>query len=187
MICPNCGAENPDSTNFCTNCGTRLVQDSNQGQAPQDGPVGFNPNNGNAYGNNQNFNYQNGNPGNFQQPPYLAAAGITGRSIALAIILSIVTCGIYNIYWFIVLTDETNVLCNRQHETSGVLAFLLTIVTCGIYGWFWAYKLGEKVDQIRGEQSASNSILFIILQIIGLGIVAEAIAQDTVNKAVRFQ
>ncbi|WP_081675176.1 MULTISPECIES: DUF4234 domain-containing protein [unclassified Butyrivibrio] len=212
MFCPNCGTENPDSTNFCTNCGAKLVPDNDaQNQAPQNGPFGFDPNNtyngnqGNPQGfnyqndsqnggfNYQNgnptgFNYQNGDPNGFQQYPYYNPnPGITGRSIALAIIFSLITCGIYNIYWFIVLTDETNVLCNRQHETSGVVAFLLSIVTCGIYSWYWAFKLGEKVDQIKGEQSSSNSILFIILQLIGLGLVVEAIAQDAINKAVNYQ
>ena len=30
------------------------------------------------------------------------------RNIAVAIILTIVTCGIYGIYWFVKLTDEMN-------------------------------------------------------------------------------
>lgn len=36
--------------------------------------------------------------------------GIEQRNIGLCIVLSIVTCGIYGIYWFIKLTDEVNVL-----------------------------------------------------------------------------
>ena len=30
------------------------------------------------------------------------------RSIPLSIVLSIITCGIYGIYWFVSLTDEVN-------------------------------------------------------------------------------
>ena len=33
---------------------------------------------------------------------------IRRRSIGLCILLSIVTCGIYGLYWFICLTDESN-------------------------------------------------------------------------------
>ena len=109
-------------------------------------------------------------------------AGITARNIAVAIILSLVTCGIYSIYWFVVLTNETNQLAEPD-GTSGGMAFLLTLVTCGIYGWYWAFKLGEKVDKIKGNTNGSTNILFIILQIFGLGIVNYAIAQDAINKA----
>ena len=110
-------------------------------------------------------------------------SGITPRNIALAIILSFVTCGIYAIYWFIVLTNETNQLAEPD-GTSGGLACILTIITCGIYGWFWAYKMGTKVDTIKGTPGGSTNILFILLQIFGLGIINYAIAQDAINKAV---
>ncbi len=53
------------------------------------------------------------------------------RNIAVCIILSLVTCGIYMIYWFICLTDEANNASNST-GTSGGMAFLLSLVTCGI-------------------------------------------------------
>ena len=46
------------------------------------------------------------------------------RSIALCIVLSIITCGLYGIYWFVCATDDTNevsscYLCqNRRKEVS---------------------------------------------------------------------
>ena len=113
-----------------------------------------------------------------------AASGISPRNIALAIVLSIITCGIYGIYWFIVLTDETNQLA-EPNGTSGGMAFLFTLITCGIYGWFWAAKMGNKVDQIKGTPGGSSNVLFVLLQLFGLGIVNYAIAQDAVNKAVQ--
>ncbi len=61
---------------------------------------------------------------------------IQKRSIGLAIIFSILTCGIYSIYWFIKLTDEASYL-SGDDSMSGGKAFLLTIVTCGIYFFFW--------------------------------------------------
>ena len=198
MFCTNCGAENPDNTNFCTNCGAKLgVPDPSAGinpsSAQNDQPMGFDPTNpGNPQG---GYSYQPGpdNFGGYQQPqgnPYYnggSGSGVSGRSIILAIILSIVTCGLYCIYWFVVLTDETNNLSGRNNETSGVVSLLLTIITCGIYGWFWAYKLGEKVDVIKNDPNGSTNVLFIILQIFGLGIVNYALAQDAINKAVGYQ
>ena len=47
------------------------------------------------------------------------------RNIVVCILLSLVTCGIYGIYWMIVLNDETNALSGRQ-GTSGGLVFLFS-------------------------------------------------------------
>ncbi len=36
------------------------------------------------------------------------------RSVGIAILLSIITCGIYGIYWLIMLNDETNYVSGHQ-------------------------------------------------------------------------
>lgn len=111
--------------------------------------------------------------------------GIEKRDIAIAIILSIVTCGIYGIVWFVRLTDEINFVSGHTGDTSGGMALLLTLVTCGIYGWIWLYKMGEKLDEAtvgRGMPAQSRGILYLILGVFGLGIVAYALMQDTLNK-----
>ncbi len=109
---------------------------------------------------------------------------IQNRNIAVCIILSLVTCGIYGLYWFICLTNETNVACGDTDGTSGGVAFLLTLVTCGIYGLYWAYKQGEKLDQAkinRGMTASNGGILYLILFIFG-GIIAYAIMQNELNQ-----
>lgn len=106
------------------------------------------------------------------------------RNIALCIILSIVTCGIYGLYWFVCLTDDANTVA-RTEGTSGVMALILTIITCGIYGLYWMYKQGEKLDSAKnanGIESANSGIIYIILAVIGLGIIAYALMQDSLNK-----
>lgn len=106
------------------------------------------------------------------------------RSIAMCIVLSIVTCGLYSIYWFICLTEDANAL-NGGEGTSGGMAFLFTLITCGIYGLYWMYKQGEKLDAAKNAQgmSSSNSgILYLILGFIGLGIISYALMQDAINK-----
>ena len=107
------------------------------------------------------------------------------RSIGMCILLTIVTCGIYGLYWFVCITDDTNEMSGENELAGGGMALLLTLVTCGIYGWYWAYKMGEKVDIIknRGGMPSSNSgILFVFLQLFGLGIIDYALAQDAINK-----
>ena len=110
---------------------------------------------------------------------------IKQRNIGICILLSIVTCGIYGLYWFVVLTDDINQESGETDATSGGMSLLITIVTCNIYGWFWAYKMGEKIDAIKtknGQPAGNSSILFLLLQLCGLGIVSYAIMQDTINK-----
>lgn len=69
------------------------------------------------------------------------------RNVALCIILSLVTFGIYSTYWFICVTNEANVVSGHSTDaTSGGLAFILTLITCNLYAFYWAYKQGEKND-----------------------------------------
>ena len=111
---------------------------------------------------------------------------ITKRNLATCIILSIVTCGIYSLYWFIVVTDDAKNVSNDVEGASGGTALLLSIITCNIYGFYWAYKQGERLDNaryMRGLAGGGNSnILFLLLQIFGLGIVNYIIMQDILNK-----
>ena len=109
---------------------------------------------------------------------------IQRRNIALAIIFTIITCGIYGIYWFVCLTNDCNTVSNDPNGTSGGVAFLLSIVTCGIYGLYWAYKCGEKLDNAklqRGIPASNGGVLYLILYIFG-GIIAYALIQNELNK-----
>ena len=95
------------------------------------------------------------------------------RNIAVAIILSFITCGIYAIYWFICLTNDSNKMSDTDKTASGGVAFILSIITCGIYGLYWAYKLGQKVGD--------SGIAYPLLNFFGLGIIAYCLAQSKIN------
>ena len=106
------------------------------------------------------------------------------RNIALCIVLSIVTCGIYGIYWFICLSNDANTV-SRTNGTSGGTAFLLSLVTCGIYSFYWMFKQGEKLDAAKtakGMPSSNSGIIYLVLAIFGLGIISYALMQDSINK-----
>ena len=102
------------------------------------------------------------------------------RDVAKCIILWVVTCGIYGIFWFIKLTDDSNEIGTSQ-TASGGMAFLFSILTCGVYTWYWAYKLGQKVDEAKGTQG-NTGLLYVILYVFGLGIVTWALAQSEINE-----
>ena len=106
---------------------------------------------------------------------------IKNRSIPMCVILSIVTVGIYGIYWFIMITNESNALAPNNATTSGGKAFLLTIVTIGIYSIYWNYKLGAKVDEMKGTES-NTAILYLIIGLVGFSIINCCLAQSEINK-----
>lgn len=109
---------------------------------------------------------------------------IPERNIATCIILSFLTCGIYGIYWFVTMTDDSNIVC-KDEAPSGIVALLLTIITCGIYGLYWYYKMGERL-YLAGQKYKvtidDNGFLYLILAIFGLGIVSTCLIQSDLNK-----
>lgn len=110
------------------------------------------------------------------------------RNIAVAIILSIVTCGIYAIYWFIQVTNEVKSYSEDATLTSGGMAFLLTLITCGIYGIYWAYKMGKAIEMAQnknGLNATDNSVLYLILEVLGFAIINYALMQNDVNQITR--
>lgn len=108
---------------------------------------------------------------------------IQPRNIALCIIFSITTFGIYGIYWMIKINDEVNTLAGETSATTGGMVFLFSLITCGIYGLYWQFKMGERCDKIRGVNGSSN-VLYLILGILGFMIISMCLMQDTVNKRV---
>ena len=152
---------------FCSNCGKELAENST-----------FCPNCGTQIG-GTNPNQNNSSNTNVNAPV------LEYRDIAIAIILSIVTCGIYGIFWIISLTNDANKVADRPTDTSGGMVILLTIITCGIYGIYWNYKMGQKIYEAGQRYNKSindNSVLYLVLSLFGLQIVNYALMQSDLNK-----
>ena len=113
-------------------------------------------------------------------------APIPRRSIGLAIVLSIVTCGIYGLYWLYCIVADLNTAVGEPEDTSGAMVILLSIVTCNIYLLYWYYKAAGKVNrlhQIKGEnEDSSLGILYLLLSIFGFSIVNMALIQNELNQ-----
>lgn len=108
---------------------------------------------------------------------------IKEKNIVTCIILSIITCGIYGIVWFINMTDDA-AYANEDRDFSGGKAFLFSIITCGIYGLYWNYKMGKELYEAKekkGMRASDNSVLYLILAILGLGIVNYCLIQSDLN------
>lgn len=108
---------------------------------------------------------------------------IVRRSVPTCVILSIVTCGLYMLYWFVCVSLVGDAV-TEEYGPGGGMSLLLTIITCGIYGVYWGWKMGDKLDASRarhGVVPGSFAILFLLLNLFGLSVVTLAIMQSELN------
>ena len=145
-----------------------------------------NHNNYNNMGGNDDFQQSN-TQGTTRETGYTSYGNgnmrpIIQRNVALCIIFSIITCGIYSLYWLVVFNDDINELAGERNDTSGGKVLLFSLITCGIYLLYWMYKAGGKVDKIKGNQNGNSGVLYIVLAFLGFSIISFAIMQDTINK-----
>ncbi len=100
------------------------------------------------------------------------------RNVALVVLFSILTCGIYSIYWFYVTAEDLNMEDPDDPLMNYILALLLGIITCGIFTIYWEYKFFKKVDAVTGED---NTLINLLLSILLTPIVGMAISQNSLN------
>jgi hypothetical protein len=119
------------------------------------------------------------------KPP---APPITPKShinIPLYLILTILTCGIFNLYWNHRQMEACNVLLDRR-AFSFWTWLLLTILTCGIYHIFYQYKMGAAIVEIqqilKRDVFDKLPLLSVIVTILGFSIVVDCIHQNEINK-----
>lgn len=107
------------------------------------------------------------------------------RSVVLVIVFSILSCGIYGIYWFYKTNQDLNDYTGDQSINPG-LAILFSVLTCGLYTYYWWYKMAQLetfAQQKNGNVVVGdNKILYLVLAIFGLSIVNMAILQSDLNQ-----
>ncbi len=93
------------------------------------------------------------------------------RDIAVVVLLTVFTCGIYSIYWAVVNNKDAKDNLGFDGPSGGLL-FLLSLITCGIYLIYWRYKITE---HIAGSEEATVVLIFSIASFVpAIGFVALA-------------
>lgn len=166
-FCGHCGTENDENNKFCVNCGAPLEDPREANREPY-----F-----------DQYDRTSGERSGYAQEgtEEVIYTSIVPKSIAMCIFLTIITFGIYGLFWMYRLNNEVNELAQDPIAPGGGMVIFLCFVTLGIYSFFWLYKMGQKCDMIK-QVNGSSGILYLILGIIGLGIVSYALIQDTINK-----
>ena len=104
---------------------------------------------------------------------------IKNRNIVTSIILSIVTCGIYGIYWVICLAREA--VSVKDPADSAILEIILMLFLAPV-GFFLAEKKFAEGCAAKGIQHTDNSIIYLVLGLVGLGIINYCLMQSDLKK-----
>ncbi len=83
----------------------------------------------------------------------------TNRSILTYILLNILTCGLYHLYFVQTLAEDVNQMCAADgRKTAGALPyFLLSFFTCGIYSIYWNCMVAERLQYASRRYGAPFS------------------------------
>ena len=104
---------------------------------------------------------------------------IKSRNIVTCVLLSLITCGIYGIYWVICMAREA--VSVKDPSDSAVLEIVLMLFL-PFLGFFLAEQKFTVGCQARGIPHKDNSVLYLILGLVGLGIVNYCMMQNDLNK-----
>ncbi len=105
------------------------------------------------------------------------------RSPAAVIVFSVISCGIYALYWIYRFAKELRDLTGRTDLNAGL--DLLLCIVCFPYIIYWSYKYGMVLDEalVKAElKPDENAVLYLVLSFLGLFIVTMAIMQSTANR-----
>jgi multidrug transporter EmrE-like cation transporter len=109
-------------------------------------------------------------------------------NIVVDIILSLCTCGIYNLIWNARQFRAVNAFLGEERFNFWQW-LLLSIITCGIYHIYTEYLLGAAIVQIQQRTgrpvNASLPLVCVVVSFMGFPIAADAIQQAEINQLYR--
>lgn len=167
MLCPYCGNELENDVDFCIRCGSKVISGNNY------------TNNSNALSILNDYNKLEKN-----------------RSFLKYIIFSVLTFGIYAIFFWHKYIIDLNIVCNDEKNNSPgiLLVIIFSIFTFGIYNYYWLFKNANRI-YYRGQsliipiKEDGTTILlwaiFISFLTLGIGYyVAEYFMINNLNKLI---
>lgn len=104
------------------------------------------------------------------------------RNIPLDIILTLVTCGIFNFFVQYYQMKAVNEML-KQEKYSFITWFLLVLVTCGLFHIYHEYAKSVDIARVTGlKEQQVQGILSLVLTFLGLFIITDAIQQSQINE-----
>lgn len=104
------------------------------------------------------------------------------RNIALDIILTLLTCGLFYFYIQYVQMLAVNDMLQKQ-KYNYLLWFVLVLVTCGLYHMYHEYIKSVDIARcLKMTDSQTQGFLSLFLTFFGLAIITDAIQQTQINE-----
>ena len=109
-------------------------------------------------------------------------------NIPLYLVLSLLTCGLWYLYWLYKQTETINDL-DRRENLSFIFFLVLSILTCGLYAIYYYYKISVSIMKIQTQRNLPEDqnlpIISLLLVLFGVPFVATCIHQMKFNEIVR--
>ena len=103
---------------------------------------------------------------------------IKERNILVCILLSVVTCGIYGIYWIVMMTKEA---VSVKDPADGAILEILLMLFIPFVGLYMVEKKFSEGRAAKGGELKDNSVMYLILGLI-FPIAALCMIQNDLNK-----
>src|SRR5687767_134718 len=101
-------------------------------------------------------------------------------NIVLSLVLTLVTCGLYNLYWqHRQMLAVNDLLGETKYQFWPWLLF--TLVTLGLYHVYHEYRMSEDIARLTRPEQKHDGLIAILLTVFGLPFVADAIQQSYIN------
>lgn len=121
---------------------------------------------------------------------------IQERSLLKYILLSLVTCGIYSIYFWYQFDRDVNTVCegDGKQPMSYLAVVALSVVTCSVFLWYWYYKQAERLQGnaprygVKIQENGATVLLWFLVGgwFLGIGVlVGDYILMRNLNELAR--
>ena len=104
---------------------------------------------------------------------------IEHHDIIVRVLFTIVTCGLYGLYWMAQVTNDVHKLSGKPTCASGGKAAFFSVITCSFYFYYWMYKIGGELVEARrslGLKLDAESNMTYTIVIIAMTFVVTAVS-----------
>lgn len=107
------------------------------------------------------------------------------KSIGVGLVLTLLTCGIYGLFWQYKQMQVLNAWLGRR-EYDFLTWFLLSLITCGLFAIYYEYKMARGINEVQHKHGmmvqGDLALLCVVLAIFGVGIASLAVQQHSINE-----
>ncbi len=108
-------------------------------------------------------------------------------NIPLYLVLSLLTCFLFDLYWNYRQMQACNRLLGREEFHYWIWLFLC-IITLGLYHFYYQYQMGRAIVEIQRQRRLQVTeglpVLSVAATLIGFGVVTDCIHQLEINRIV---